>query len=132
MTHGVSIAAKNDALNEILDRLDGGFLRIYAGTRPATVDTALGGATLLAELTLGTPAFAAASAASKAANAITSDNAANATGTASFYTLVLSNGTTRVIDGDCVVSPGPGDLVLPTLSIVQNVTVAVSSLVYTM
>ncbi len=132
MAHGVKASVRDEALDLILDRLDGGFLRIYSGSRPATVDDPLGGAVLLAELTLGTPAFAAASAGSKAANAITTDNAANASGTASFYSLFLSNGTTRVVDGDCVASPGPGDLVLPTLSIVQNVAVAISSLVYTL
>ena len=94
-----SLASRNLALNAAFDVLDGGgFFRIYDGVQPTDADTALGAQVLLAELTLSATAFAAAVAAVKTANAIGSDVSANATGTASWATLVKSDGVTRVQD----------------------------------
>lgn len=130
MAHALSQAAKHDALDAALDTLDGGYLRIYTGSRRASPDAPVGGATLLAELALGSPAFAAASGGSKSVNPITEDNAANASGTAGWYTLVKSDGTTAVVDGDVTSTPGPGNLVLPTTTITAGITVQVTSLSY--
>lgn len=91
------VASRNAALDAAFDPLNGGFLRIYDGSQPTNADTALGAQVLLAELTLNATAFAAASAGSKVANSITSDSSANATGTATWGSLVTSGGT-RVLD----------------------------------
>jgi hypothetical protein len=104
-------------------------LRIYSGTRPANANTALSGNTLLAELTCNASAFGSVTNGVLTAGAVTSDSSANATGTASFFRLVKSDGTTVVMDGD--IGTSGADLNLNTVSIVSTGTVAVSSFVIT-
>ena len=86
-----SIASRNLALNAAFDILNSGKLRIYDSTQPTNADTALGAQVLLADLTLNATAFAAAASASKSANAITQDSSADASGTATWGTLVASS-----------------------------------------
>jgi len=122
-----SVASRNLALNAAFDVLNGGgFLRIYDGTQPTDADTALGSQVKLAELTLSSTAFAAASAGSKAAASITSDSSADATGTASWATLVKSDGTTRVMDMS--VGTSGANLNLNSVAISSGAAVAVTSL----
>lgn len=103
-------------------------LRIYSGTQPASADTALSGNTLLAELTMNATFAAGASSGVLTANAITQDSSADATGTATFFRLVQSNGTTVVMDGTAGTS---ADLTLTTASIVSTQPVQCSSFVIT-
>jgi hypothetical protein len=103
-------------------------LRIYDGTQPATADTALGAQVLLAELTMSDPAFGAASNGVKTASAITTDASANATGTATWGTLVDSNNV-RIVDFS--VGTSGCDLNLNTASIVAGASVAVTAFTYT-
>lgn len=67
-----AVLVRNGALNGGLDTiLDGGKIRLYDGTQPADPDTAITTQVMLAEFTpLPTPAWAAASGASKSANTI--------------------------------------------------------------
>lgn len=128
----VSYAVLNK--NAQLDALDtyaanAALLRIYDGTPPATADTALSGNTLLAELTMGSPPFGAASSGTLTAAAITSDSSANATGTASFFRIYKADGTTVVLQG--TVGTSGADLNLNSVSITSGGTVAVSSMVIT-
>lgn len=101
-------------------------LRIYDGTRPATGGTAT---TLLAELTCGTPFAAGASNGVLTLGAITQDSSANATGTATWFRIVKSDGTTHVLDGN--VGTSGSDLNLTTTSIVATQPVSVTSFVIT-
>lgn len=101
-------------------------LRIYDGSRPATGGTAT---TLLAELTCGTPFAAAAVNGVLTLGAITQDSSANATGTATWFRIVKSDGTTHVMDGN--VGTSGSDLNLTTTSIVATQPVSVSSFVIT-
>lgn len=101
-------------------------LRIYDGTRPATGGTAT---TLLAELTCGTPFAAGASSGVLTAGSITQDSSANATGTATWFRLVKSDGTTHVMDGN--VGTSGSDLNMTTTSIVSTQPVQVTSFVLT-
>jgi hypothetical protein len=101
-------------------------LRIYSGTRPATGGTAT---TLLAQLTCNATFAAAASAGVLTLNAITQDSSADATGTATWFRIVQSNGTTFVLDGD--VGTSGSDLNLVTTSIVATQPVSVTSFVIT-
>lgn len=126
----MSAASRNLALDSSLDVLNSGYIRIYSGTQPADVGTALSGNTLLAELRFGSTAFAAATDGSKTANAITSDSSADATGTATFYRCFKSDGTTAVLDGS--VGTSSANLILNTTSIQVGATVAISSFVATM
>jgi hypothetical protein len=122
-------SARNLALNAAFDPLNGGFLRIYDGTQPADADTALSGNTLLAELTLNATAFAAASAGAKAANAITADSSANATGIATWASLVKSGGV-RASDTvmDMSVGTSGANLNLNSVAIQSGAAVSVTSL----
>lgn len=101
-------------------------LRIYDGTRPATGGTAT---TLLAELTCNATFAPAASGGVLTLNAITQDSSANATGTATWFRIVKSDGTTHVLDGN--VGTSGSDLNLTTTSIVATQPVSVTSFVLT-
>lgn len=125
----LAVARRNECLDAIAPEANSGILRIYDGTRPANADTAISGNTVLAELTLNSTAFGAASGGVITANAITGDTSANATGTASWARIWQSNGTTPW--GDLSVGVGSGELQLSTLSIVATVAVNVTSLTVT-
>jgi hypothetical protein len=104
-------------------------LRIYNGTRPANANTAITSQTMLVELTCNATAFAAAASGGVlTANAISNGTAA-ATGTASWFRLWQSNGTTAIMDGD--VSTAGADLNLNNTSIATGQTVSVTSFTVT-
>lgn len=129
---GISNAAAIAMLDALVDRLDAGSgagkIRIYDGTRPTDVDTAVGAQVLLAELTLSDPAFGAAAddtpGAIATADPITDDSAANATGTASWFRALDSNNV-AIIDGN--VGTSSADLILDSVSITAGQTVSVNS-----
>jgi hypothetical protein len=123
----------NAAVNEEADKigvlLNNGYLRIYDGTQPTTADTALGAQVLLAELRFNATAFAAASAGVANANAFTQDSSANATGTATWFRALKSDGTTPVYDGS--VGTSGADINLNSVAIQSGIAVEVTSLSYT-
>lgn len=119
--------------NAFLDAIDtsigaSGLLRIYDGTQPTNVATALGAQTLLAELALSATAFGAASGGVLTANAISNDASANATGTASWATLTTSAGT-RIVDFS--VGTSGADLNFNSVAFQAGATVSVSALTIT-
>jgi hypothetical protein len=103
-------------------------LRIYDGTRPAT-GAAITTQVLLAELTCNATFAPAASGGVLTLNAITQDASANNTGTATWFRIVKSDGTSFVLDGN--VGTSGSDLNLTTTSIVATQPVSVSSFVIT-
>jgi hypothetical protein len=125
----LSNTAANAAADAVCALANSGKLRIYDGTQAATADTAIGAQVLLAELTLNATAFGAAVAGVATANAITSDSSADATGTATWFRVVKSDGTTVLFDGS--VGTATANLILNTTSIVSGAIIAVSSLTYT-
>jgi hypothetical protein len=130
-TTGIN-AARDAAINAIAATLNSGRLRIYSGTAPADADAALSGNTLLAELTLNSTAFGAASAGVVTANAITADSSADATGTPTFFRLFQSNGTSVVYQGTAGASGQELNLSgLSSGQIVAGGSVSVSSLTIT-
>lgn len=106
-----------------------GSLRIYDGTPPASANAALSSNNLLAQLPLSSAFAAAAASGVLTANAITNDSAADATGTASFFRILKSDGTTVVAQG--TVGTSGADLNMNTVSLVVGGPVACSSLVWT-
>lgn len=116
--------AKQDAITT--DAGNGALIRIYDGARPATGGTAT---TLLAELTCGTPFAAAASGGVLTLGAITQDASANASGTATWFRIVRSDGTTHVMDGN--VGTSGSDLNLTTTTIASGQPVSITSFVIT-
>ncbi len=128
MTVRLSTTVRNTGLAAITTELGtSGFLRIYDGTQPASVGTALSGNTLLAELPLSATAAAAPSGGVWTANAITSEDSAPATGTQTWASLVTSAGV-RIVDMSC--GNGSGDLNLAG-TITAGGTVSVTSLTIT-
>src|SRR3990167_9793896 len=128
ITNAVASAAC-DAIVDLIDAGAGaGTLKFYTATIPTNADTALGAQTLLATLTFSDPAFGAASNGVAPASAITSDPAANATGTATWFRVVTSAGT-AIFDG--TVGTSGADLNLNTTSIVAGAEVSVSAFTYT-
>jgi hypothetical protein len=119
-----AVARRNAGLDAAWDALNGGKLRIYDGTQPTDADTALGAQVLLADLALNATAFAAASAGSKAANSITQDSSADATGTATWGSL-LTSGNTRLLDYS--VGTATVNLTLNSAAISSGAAVSVSS-----
>lgn len=105
--------------------LNGGFIKVYDGTQPATGDTTLGSQTLLVTLTLSNPAFASAVAGVLTANTVTSGVAVGA-GTATWFRAVKTDGTTKVLDGS--VGTASANMLLPTTAISIGATITCASL----
>ena len=121
----MSDAAVNAQADALATLLNNGYLRIYDGTQAATADTALGAQVLLAELRFNATAAPAASSGVLTFNAITPDSSANATGTATWFRCLKSDGTTVVMDGS--VGTSAANMIMATTSIVSGVQVSVSS-----
>lgn len=123
MALGMATGLRNAMLDAITTFAGGSaLLRIYDGTRPATGGTAT---TLLAELTCNATFAPAASGGVLTLNSITQDSSANATGTATWFRLVKSDGTTHVFDGN--VGTSGSDLNLNSTSITSGAAVSVTS-----
>jgi hypothetical protein len=131
----VSAARRAAMLDTITSAASSGKLRIYSGSQPADADATIGAATLLAELTMGATAFGSATSTASTnsvltANAITSDTSADATGTAAWFRLWQSNGTTPILDG--TVGTSGTDLIINSTAIQIGATVSASSLTLTL
>ncbi|OKH70829.1 hypothetical protein EB72_24860 [Mycobacterium sp. SWH-M1] len=104
-------------------------IRIYSGTVPTNADAALSGNTLLAELVCAATPFSGytdtGTAARATFGAIASDSSADNTGTATFFRLVDSAGTTTKGQGS--VGTSSADLVLNTVSLTAGSTVSITS-----
>ena len=126
MALGINVTTRNAMLDAITARAGASaLLRIYDGTRPATGGTATN---LLAQLTCNATFAAAASSGVLTLNAIASATSAAATGTATWFRIVQSNGTTHVLDGSVSTqAAGTGDCQLDSVSVVLGGTVAISS-----
>jgi len=128
MALGYEAATLRDAMMDAITTRAGAsaLLRIYDGSRPATGGAAT---TLLAELTCNATFAPAAVNGVLTLNAIADDTSANATGTATWFRIVQSDGSTHVLDGD--VGTSGSDLNLDSVSIVTGGTVSVTSFVIT-
>lgn len=120
---------RNTRMDAITTRAgNAALIRIYSGTRPAN-EGAEG--TLLAELTGDTPFAAGAASGVLTLGTITDDSSANATGTASWFRIYASDGTTIVCDGDCGVAGSGADLILDSTSITIGQTVSIDTFIIT-
>jgi hypothetical protein len=108
--------------------LDDGYLRVYSGTQPANADTAVTDQTLLAEFRFASPS------APDAVNGVLtfSEIAASdvvATGTASWCRMLMSDGSTAVLDGS--VGTADANLVLTATSLAAGSSLQIDSLSHT-
>ena len=126
-----SVAVRNAQLDAFESTIGvSAVLRIISGTPPANCATAQTG-TLLAALTLPADWMSAASAGSKALLGTWQDTAADATGTAGYFRILDSTGTTCHAQGTITVTGGGGDMTLDNTSINSNQTVTVTSFTLT-
>lgn len=123
----LSELAIDRAAASVVELLAGGRLRIYAGARPASPDARIVGATLLAELVFGSPAFNAPAGGVAKARAITPESNAKATGRAAWFRALRRDGT-PVFDGS--VGTAKCDLLLDEVEIRAGAIVNVESLTY--
>jgi hypothetical protein len=123
-----SLAATAEA-DAVAALLNNGWIRVYSGLQPSTADEAVSSQVVLAELRFGNPAFGSASDGAAAANAITGDSSANATGTATWFRCFRSDGTTPVFDGS--VGTSNSNLVLNSVEISAGAQVDVTSFTFT-
>jgi hypothetical protein len=132
MALSYSTATRNAMLDLITAAAgNGALLRIYDSTgtgRPATAG-AITTQVLLAELTCGTPFAGSAASGLLTLSSITQDSSANNSGTATWFRIVKSDGTTFVLDGS--VAASGSDLNLTTTTIVAGQPVAITSFTIT-
>lgn len=127
MALSYDVSIRNAQLDAITTRAGASaLLRFYDGTRPATGGTPT---TLLAELTCNATFAPAASGGVLTLNAITADSSANATGTATWFRIVKSDGTTFVMDGN--VGTSGSDLNMNSTSFTAGGSVSVTSFTIT-
>jgi hypothetical protein len=119
----------NSAADAVTALANSGFIKVYDGAQPATADTAITTQVLLATLTFGATAFGSAVAGVATANSITSDSAADATGTAAWFRVYKTDGTTAIFDGS--VGTSGADLNFGTVAFVTNAIIEVTSFTYT-
>jgi hypothetical protein len=123
-----SAGNNNAALDARTARLSNGYLRIYSGTQPAGPGTAITSQVLLAEHRYGTPAFAAAVASVATANAIAAVSVL-ATGVATWFRSVQSDGVTAEIDG--TVGTSGANLIVGSTNYQQGADSTIASLTLT-
>ncbi len=100
-----SIVARNAELNGLAALANSGKVRLYDGAQPATPETAISGQVLLAEWVLPNPAFGSAAGGVITANAVTAVNAI-ISGTAAWFRVLQSDGTTALWDGSAGIGAG--------------------------
>lgn len=126
----LSETAADAAADAVCAQLNGGLLRLYAGTVPATADATLTTQTFLAALSFASPAFAAAVAGVAVANGLTNDDDAYASGLATFC-IAYSDGAVPVFLGTVGVTGSGSDCELRgTTMVTEHTTVSVSACTY--
>ena len=123
-------AAVNAEADALARALDNGYLRIYDSTgtgQPATADTAVSTQQLLAEIRVSATSAPGATAGVLTFTVPISDTDANATGTATWYRALKSDGTTSVMDGSVGAAASACDMILNSTAIQIHAQVDVTS-----
>lgn len=121
--------ARNAQADALARLLDNGSVKVYDGTPPANVSTALSGNTLLGTCPLSATSAPAASSGVLTFNAITDDSSIDASGTASFYRTYKSDGTTAVTQG--TVGTSGESMTIANTALVAGGTLSISSFTHT-
>lgn len=126
----LSVGVRNARLDSIETTISTGpLLRIYTGAAPAATTDAASGS-LLATITLPSDWLAAASGGAKA-KAGSWTVAASGTGTAGYFRVLETSGTTTHIQGTVTATGGGGDMTLDNTSIASGQTVTVATFTLT-
>jgi hypothetical protein len=121
--------------NNMLDQVEStagtaALFRIYSGSAPANCGTAASG-TLLVEMSLPSDWMAAAASGAKSMSGTWEDTSANATGTAGYFRIYDSAGTTCHVQGTVTATGGGGDVTLDNTSIASAQDVKITSFTLT-
>jgi hypothetical protein len=112
-----------------------GYIRIYSGTVPTATATAPSGL-LSGDGRLGATAFGAPAAGTNVrritANAMTSDSAADAGGTATYFRVFKSDGTTVMFQGTVGAVASGMEMEIDTVPVIQGAPVNFNSLIVEM
>lgn len=119
-----SIDSRNAELDTLTTLLDGGFLKIYSGSQPASPESDAVG-DLLATLEFNSPSFAAADNGTAIANPIVEDSDAAATGSAGWFRCFKSDGVTAILDG--TIDTSGADINLNSTAIQIHTAVSLSA-----
>lgn len=128
-TFNMSNVAVNIQADALAVLANSGYLRIYDGIQPANADTAVTTQTKLAELRFGSPAFMTSVSGLIEAYPVTADVSADATGTATWFRALESDGTTVLWDGS--VGTTGTDMVLSSTAISIGTLVEITALTHT-
>ncbi len=110
---------RNAICSLVAGQSNNGYIRIYQG------------ATKLAELRFGSPAFGSPTNGVVVSNAITADTSADATGVADIFRVFQSDGTTEILNGSCGDMASSAQMKMDSVSVSQNQTIALTSFTYT-
>ncbi len=120
--------------NNLLDGIEtsmgtSAVVKIFDGTKPADCGTANAG-TVIATLSLSSDYMAAASGGTKAKSGTWQDASADATGTAQYFRIYASDGTTCHMQGSVTLTAGGGDMTVDNTSFVaaQSFTITAFTL----
>lgn len=108
---------------------NGGFLRIYDGSQPATADTGITTQQMLAELKFSNPAGVAVDEVFTF-NAITKEDSAPAAGAATWYRAFKVDGASPLRDGTVGITGSGSDIELDDVNIVLGAEVQITSLIW--
>lgn len=128
-TVSLTAEAENAQADALARLLDNGSVKVYDGTVPTDVSTALSGNTLLATCALSATSAPAAAGGVLTFNAISDDTSIDATGTATFYRTFKADGTTAVTQG--TVGTSGESMTLANTSLVAGGTLSISSFTHT-
>jgi hypothetical protein len=127
LTQQLANATVNAEADAVTALLNNGYIQIYDGIQPANANTAIANNNLLAQLQFANPAFGAPVNGVTAANAIASAVAA-VSGTASWFRLLMSDGSTVVMDGS--VGTANCNMNLNSVAIQAAATVSISAFTF--
>lgn len=131
MTMGYSVTVRNARLDVVESTIGTGpLMRILSGSMPATCATTQTG-TLISTITLPTDWMAAASSGAKAMSGTWSQPTAAATGTAGYFRILDSTGTTCHIQGTITATGGGGDMTVDNTSFTAGQSFTVTSFTLT-
>lgn len=125
MTVQFSVTVRNARLDQIETTIGTApILRILTGSKPAACADSQTG-TLLAEMTLPSDWLAAAASGAKAKAGTWQDASANAGGTAGYFRILDSSGSTCHMQGNCTDLAGAGPLKLSSVVVVAGEPVTI-------
>lgn len=127
----MSVAVRDARLDAIQTQIGtSAVLKIFTGSPPSTCASGDSGSLLVTQ-SLPSSWMAAASSGSKALSGTWTEAAADGSGTAGYFRLYASNGTTCGIQGTVTATGGGGDMTLDNASIATGQTVTITAFTLT-